>query len=359
MTSSSSKSVVLAEHLPVCEVQLRPRVSHVLEHVAGPWSADLAEIFPFPHSQLLNRSSVWLHIAAMVLANPIASRNNINVIFNHVRDWRDAVSMVMPTFSRETASIAKKLSLPLWPRTAYRQLTVLLEDQDAVKMLRHASSVTPEFAGMIFHLPQVLRSQHVIELLHHEDEAQLLDKLFGYIEADHLDRLVVSLNASPCRRSFWNKVRRAFIIAVGEFPSPPVINDDRFTPIQNAEQLYRAANDFRNCLRNYREEVLQGSAAFYVCNVDERAVVQVEPRFGNYAVTNICGIANEPVSDQTKSVILQVLADHGFTDQTGFRTHWAITVQSRLSNLVHEESDTESRREAMVEILNALKNTSG
>lgn len=356
MTSSSSKSVVLAEHLPACEVQLRPRVSHVLEHVAGPWAADLAEISPFPHGNLLNRSSVWLHISAMVLANPIASRRNINVIFNHVRgDWRDAVSMAMPAFSRETASIAKKLSLPLWPRTAYRQLSHLLEDEHAVKMLRHASSVTPELVGTIFHLPQVIRSHHVIDLLHHQDEAKLLAKLIEYIEPDHLERLVVSLNAAPCRRSFWKKIRRAFINAVGEFPTPPAINDDRFAPILNAEQLYRAANDFRNCLRNHLDECLSGSAAIYILDDDEKAVIQVEPRFGNNAVTNICGIANEPVSDQTKSEILQVLADHGFTDQTGFRTHWAITVQSRLSNLGHEEADTESRREAMVEILDALR----
>lgn len=355
MPSSSSKSVVLAEHLPSCEVQLRPRVSHVLEHVAGPWAADLAEIFPFPHSGLLEKSKIFWHSAAMVLANPIASKGNARVICDYVRDWRDAVSMAMPTFTRETASIAKKLSLPLWPRKAYRQLAHLLEDEHAVKMLRHASSVTPEFVGMIFHLPQVLRSQHMIDLLHHPDEAQLLDKLFEYIEPEHLERLVVSLNAAPCRRSFWNKVRRAFIIAVGEFPAPPAIDDNRFTPIQNAEQLYRAANDFRNCLRHHMEETLSGSTAFYVVDADETTVIQVEPRIGGYAVTNICGIANQPVSEQTKSVILQVLADHGITDQTGYRTHWAITVQSRLSNLGHEGADTESRREAMGEILDALR----
>jgi len=358
MPSSSKTSVVLAEPVRTPEIEVLPRVSHVLEHLCPhDYAFDIGRVFSFPHTQLLNKSAVHWHIAAMVLANPIASKNNINVIWHHVTDWRDALHIAMASFNRENASIAKKLSLPLWSKASYRQLSGLLEDKKATKLLRHADMVTPEFVAKLYCLNPQLRIHQVLDHLAQEDEAMLIAKMFGRLSDDHQMRLVDSLKAASSRQDIWKKLRTAFISANGDFPTPPEINDPRIKPILSFDQLSDVSKTMKNCLGGFghAEEALSGEAAYYAFNGDEKAVIQIEPRFGGNVITDIGGVSNKPLSDEVLKIIKQIFANHGLGDETKSKCHWSTTIQCQLRNLANEDEATSHCKHLVEELLQAVE----
>lgn len=354
--TSSSKTVVLEQHQKPIQIEVLPRVSHALEHIAGPWSVELATIFPFPHAQLLNKSAVYWHAAVMVLSSRIASPNNISVIFENVRDWRDALHMAMPTFNRENASIGKKLSLPLWPKASYRQLSGLLEDKQATKLLRHAYKVTPESVSLLHYLPTQLRIHQVVDLLTHEDESKLISKMFGRLSDDHQQRLVDALKSASSRQDVWKKLRHAFMSANGIFPTPPQIDDVRIEPILSTDQLSDVSKAMKNCLAGFShaDDALSGEAAYYVFTGDEKAVIQIEPRFGGHVVTEIGGVSNLPLSDDVLKIIKRIFAEHGISDETKLKTHWSNIVNCRMRNLAQEDEDTSHRKHLVEELMTAV-----
>ena len=355
MTSQST--VLTTEYARSPEIEVLPRLSHVLEHLCPhDYAFELGRIFPFPHTQLLTKPAVHWHIAAMVLSSRIASPNNIKVIFENVRDSADALHIAAPAFNRENASIAKKLSLPLWSKASYRQLSDLLVDKKATKLLRHAENVAPELVGMLHYLPAQLRIHQVVDHLN-QDEAKLVTKMFDRLSNDHQQRLVDAMKSSSSRQDIWKKLRQAFMSANGNFPIPPEIDDPRIEPILCVDQLSAVAQIMKNCLGgfNHADDALSGEAAYYVFNGDEKAVIQIEPRFGGHVVIEIGGVSNEPLSDDTLKIIKQILVDHGFSDETKSKCHWSTTIQCQMRNLANEDEDTSHRAALTQELLQAVE----
>ena len=58
---------------------LKPRVSHALSQYAGDAAPSIAEVFAFPHTQMLNAPSERLHLLALSLASNITDRCELTV----------------------------------------------------------------------------------------------------------------------------------------------------------------------------------------------------------------------------------------------------------------------------------------
>lgn len=289
------------------------RTSHALEHVAGPWSQRIAELIPFPHSDFLERSAAWMHVTGMIVSNPVSSDQNILVAIDHIQDWREAAFLGSPHFNSTNVSILKKMALPLWQKTDYRQFASLLSCPHSVKIMKHSDAVTPKLVRILSAVPGELRRQKIVRFLVHENEGKLLCRLFRGGTEPKIRQLKFSLEKCRDREHFFKNVGEHFSRQFEAIPAGPVIADERFKPILNARDLERTGLKFRNCLKSYRVDALAGENGFYVFFGSEKAVISYLPRIdGSFIVDEILGPNNDPVSTETLAEIRSVLAEHGF-----------------------------------------------
>ncbi|WP_394693884.1 hypothetical protein [Hyphobacterium sp.] len=312
MTDTSHTSRINS-HSPVQHIQIKPRISHALDQLAGPWADHLAELFPFPHSDFVDRSSMWMHVAGLVLANPISSNNNVRVVFNHHRDWRDAAFVGSPRFTADNVYVLKKLTLPLWTREEYRLFTPLLDCDRALKLMAHADQVTPALVRKIAHLPAEFRDQKIVQFLLTEGEATLLHRLFNHRGDHEKKRIVSSLKSQKDRPSFWRKASQYFFEGFREFSGVLDIADDRFQTIRHVHELIQTSRKYKVCVNNYVFECLSGMCGFLIFHGKETAIICYEPRIGNrYIIDEINLPQNKAPSDETITEITSVLKDYGF-----------------------------------------------
>ena len=291
------------------------RSSHILELVAGPWAEQLSILFEFPFLQLTERSSIWWHIAAISLSSPIASPNNVKVIFEHIPCWKEAAWMACPSFTSDNVSILKKMPLPLWQGRSYRHLSRILHCERAVKIMRHADQVTPDLIAKIHDLPVQFRFKRITDWLVVPAQARLISKLFSHRSNDELVTLSRSLNNAPNRKSFWNKIRERFVEQTDQLAIPPAVTDPRVEPVVTFKRLRELSNEFNNCLSDlYRLDCMSGEHAIYVFHSDqEKVVICVSPRIGSVPViTEIKGKNNSDPSTSTVKDIREVFSAHGF-----------------------------------------------
>lgn len=294
------------------EIQIKPRISHALHQLAGPWP-ELTEIFPFPHADFVNRSSMWMHVAGLILSNPISSNRNVRVVFDHHRDWRDAAFVGSPRFTRDNVCVLKKMTLPLWSRDDYRLFTALLDCPRAIKLMKHADQITPELVRKIAFLPAEFRDRKTIEILMHFDEAKLLFRMFDRRNDSEKKRIASSLKSTKNRTDFWRKVSQQFFDGFGEFEGVLEIDDIRFETVRNRQRLLDVAREFSNCCATYFMNGLAAHTGFLVFRGAETAIISYKARLGNrYVIDEIQGPNNQPISDDTVVEIEAVLKKYDF-----------------------------------------------
>lgn len=295
------------------------RSSHVLELVAGPLAEQLSTLFDFPFSDLTERSSIWWHIAAISLSSPIASPNNVKVIFDHIPCWKDAAWTACPSFDDSNVSILKKMPLPLWDRSSYRKLSRILRCEQAVKIMRHSDQVTPDLVAIIHDLPVQFRTKKITDFLVDPEEAKLIAKFFSNLSNDELVQLCNALNNTPDREHFWKKIRKNFFDQIDQLAIPPAISDPRVEPVTTFQRLQEVSAEFKNCMADglYRNDCLSGEHAFYFFdNEQEKAVICVAPRIGSQPViTDVKGKNNSDPSSLTMKEIRQIFLAEGFKFQ--------------------------------------------
>lgn len=321
-------------HLPLENQSSVHRSSHVLELVAGPWAEQLSTLFDFPFNDLTERSSIWWHIAAISLSSPIASANNVRVIFDHIPCWKDAAWTACPSFDNSNVSILKKMPLPLWDRSVYRKLCRILRCDQAVKIMRHSDQVTPDLVEKIHDLPVQFRTKRITDIFVDPEEAKLIAKFFSQRSNDELVQLSNALNNTPDREHFWKKIRKNFFDQIDQLAIPPEISDPRVEPVTTFQRLQEVSADFKNCVAElYRNDCMAGEHAFYVFNGDqEKAVICVSPRIGSQPViTEVKGKNNSDPSSSTLKEIRQIFLSEGFK----FQEEEPAAIYSQIDRHIH------------------------
>ena len=290
------------------------RTSSALDHLAGPWSQSIAEQVPFPHSDFLERPSAWMHVIGLILANPISSNNNIRVVLENVKDWRDAAFVGSPNFlAADAVCLLKKLTLPLWDRDDYRRFTSLLDCRLSVKLMKHEPAVTPELVNLLAALPEQFRTKKIVGFLLNTAEGNLINQLFKTRTKADVTSVKNALESCPDRQHFWRKVTDHFFSEIGTLPVGPVINDDRFQPIQTIRDLEKTGLRFRNCMKQFSVNMINNELGFLVFSGSEDAVISYQPRIDRgFVVDEILGPENQAVSEETIEEIRTVLTAHGF-----------------------------------------------
>ncbi|WP_421789871.1 hypothetical protein [Hyphobacterium sp.] len=309
------------------------RVSHALALLAGDLACEIAVHWPFPHTGFLERSSPWMHIAGMVIANVIASNRNARVAFDTTYCWKAGAEFADPRFDANNRSVLKSLSLPMWTKRQYRLLSDILECPNSLKVMKHQAVISPRLVTILHALPQPFRVEAIIRHVHNEDDANILARIAS-ADGEKASALLSKLSSASSEKDFWSKASSFFLDRCVQFPIPPQIDDPRIAAIHSIDELRSFGIEMRLCLRNLLGEALSGEQAFYLFNGSEKVVVSISPRIGcNPVIDHMSAQDNNPVPECDRDEIVAVFKKAGIRDESRFVDDWPSELDRRLNRL--------------------------
>lgn len=155
---------------------LKPRVSHALRQYAGDAIPFIAEVFVFPHTQMLNAPAERLHLLAFSLASNITDRCELtSCLTEHC--WEHAVLTALRQSIKDYRFIFRKLSVPEFHLNTYCALKTILDNTHVIKAFRLGSHVSETNILKLNTLPDCLRLPPLIKHLGTVDEAALYKML--------------------------------------------------------------------------------------------------------------------------------------------------------------------------------------
>lgn len=284
------------------------RISCGLINSAGDVATEVAALFSFPHFEFLALPPARMHLVGLAIAG--IGSDDLDVDQLNSKKFCNAASVLADPCPVGLEGILDSLTFPLWTPSSYRVLWGLLHCARAKKLLAHASSIDPLLVTILDELPPALRETKVVGHLRRPMEATVLARIANNdIQAGKLLRV---LRHSENRAHFFEKVIE-FVEKATMVPIPPQIDHPLIRPILDIHHLSRTALSFRNCMRGSIDDVLSGEVAFYVVDGAEPAVFSMEPRIGGYVITQIRGMQNALVGQETKDLVRKAMGDSGIT----------------------------------------------
>jgi hypothetical protein len=290
------------------------RSSDVLDMIAGPWSAKLAEIDPFPHQRILGKPSCILHSCGLVLAHRNLANTNIYALLE-TSDWREAAWLACPKFDRDAGNlnILKKLSLPLWNRASYIQLVALMDCPNAVQVLNHQQRITPDQVAILFNLPTAFRRIKIVDHLVHFEEAKLIARLVSNRSETDLKRFASGAEKCKSRPAFWRKLSRFFFDGFGDFSHVIEIDHERFETVRTSRRLIEIAKKYDLCCNNYVFDCFSKRMGFLVYHHEKPVIISyVFALDGSPVVDEYFHPRNRTVDDELADEISSILMANGF-----------------------------------------------
>ncbi len=249
----------------------RAEPTPLLRFLAGEFAEPVAGVWPAPHESFLALPAARRHAAAILLGGVGAQAElDAREARRLVERGRDA-ALAGRLIADAPAGLMKalrKLGERLWLRADYAAFLELFAEPNANRVLRHLDKVTPAVFAPIAGLPPVLR------------EAAILRHLPGRAAAYDLDlafKLAASLPGAPPaaeNAGRWARAKsrqRLFEMAAEALqperfrpPEPAPDLPPPFERITTRKRLAEAALGFKNCLRDFANDIAVGRMAAYV-----------------------------------------------------------------------------------------------
>ncbi|MEL7028262.1 MAG: hypothetical protein AAGL49_03420 [Pseudomonadota bacterium] len=198
-----------------------------------------------------------------------------------------------------------KLRGRMWRPATYRRLTALFGEDNARKALRRREGVSRRDVFVLSRLRPELRRAEVMQFITRRgdlEEVVFCIEIARRVRSDLSDRqLMASLkHAKGCKIRPW--VRKHY--ANAPFPPAPWGGTDDLRPIDSHGELERTAREFKNCIRDYVGDVLQGRSYFYRYGRGDEGVAVIElrrlPQLG-WAVHEALGPENADLDGGTRT----------------------------------------------------------
>jgi hypothetical protein len=256
------------------------RISDMFALIAGPFAHDLAEIDPFPHPYLMCLPKGRLHLLAFLIANgmePVQA----NSVVTAAREWPGKKIPGLPS-----KSLSQRMSLPLWDSNSYQALAACLKFEAGKRFVSQAETVTPERSKLFMALPERLRTAAFARTMHVPEEAELLSCAFRVLDATGLmdEASYTNVVKSPGRAAVFARlseiIEKRYSNALGAERFGPALGialPPQYKQIRSNRELATVGDQFRNCLGDYQEELLDGEIAFLVRDGAPRVVIGIKP----------------------------------------------------------------------------------
>jgi hypothetical protein len=158
----------------------------------------------------------------------------------------------------------------------YRYLHALLCGKDA-RRTREVLAFQPKLDLPLLRasriIPEEIGTPALVTLHRSVEQARQTAHIFRLMCDNGVDRkaLAQSLREATTKsellRTWQRWVERL------HFPPPPLPEDGSYTPIINAGELKRAALSYRNCMRGFLVDILEGRAAFATFSGSQQSVI--------------------------------------------------------------------------------------
>lgn len=202
-------------------------------------------------------------------------------------------------------------------RWFYRYLHHVLTDRkhaSAAVAIEHLATIDLARLRIIMRLPKELRHPKLIMTIHDVKHARQTAALFALFVENGMDGQVLAraLREADTQRQISNCWQRWAEKTI--FPAHPVPASDKYVPIKDATTLRRVAQRYRNCMRRYLTDILDGRDAFATFMHHEHEVIVHLRDEDGWTVDGIHAQHNGRVVKSAREAALSFLASFGIVE---------------------------------------------
>lgn len=201
------------------------------------------------------------------------------------------------------------------PRRFYRYLHALMASRharDVIAILAQQPTLDLMRLRVMRILPGEIRTPRIVAIHRDIDHARQTVSLFRLFTENGVDAdcLAQAIRASETPGALGRCWRRAMEML--NFSAHPVPESAMYRPVRNGGELKATALGFRNCMRRYLTDALEGLHAFAVFSTPEQEVViQLRRRDDVWYFEDCHGRANRPVVPAAEAAAADFLRNHG------------------------------------------------
>ena len=302
----------------------------LLGFLAGPHADVIARAWPAPHSGFLTLPTARRHAAAILLGNAADLRGTD--IVRAVERGRDRDLARLLVNGEAPGGLMKalgRLGEVLWEAGDYARFLRLFAEEGAGRVLRHMKAIAADRLVLIGALPGPLRRAGIIANLPARpvavedlaDAFRIALRIHGAGEAAAIaqrwERASDALALFNMAAEALQPVRFGQVAPAPQLPAA-------YEPVDDRKTLVRVALEFRNCLRDFSEEISVGQMAVYILR-EERQPAMIALRLdpAGWRLAEAKARSNADVNDDALRRIVSAL------DLAGVRTGESTWVLAR------------------------------
>ncbi|MFZ1743674.1 MAG: hypothetical protein WAT93_12520 [Pontixanthobacter sp.] len=200
------------------------------------------------------------------------------------------------------------------PKTYYRLLVAILRavSESERQALSHQQNLDLDFLERWSLVPSELREPSFLSIF--KDTTELEELLFAVevLEKAGLCRATIISRISNVSSVKNLSVAVRALLAMLEFPKPPLSGNATICAVSNVAELNTFARKLRNCSASLIFDVLDGRAYFYVIHPESpEAMVHLEFEDGKWIINDIVGKVNRPVSREVGQTVFDYFESQG------------------------------------------------
>jgi hypothetical protein len=250
--------------------------SPLLSHIAGPFAAEIAGLWPAPHAVFLTTTAPRRHLLCLWLAR--GGADELGAIVEAILHgaFKAAVAAAAPDAPAGLRRALEQMGESAWPRDAYLTLLDMLAHPQAAKTLRHTRGIDAEQVCALAALPRPMLDGGGGALGLDLHQARLAAEVYQGLSV----RDGEAAAEAACRR--WGAAATANDALglmreaiVPQLPPPPFVGTARLRPLRTQGEMRDASLRYRNCLRERIRAAAWGSSAFYEWLGEPRTVVEI------------------------------------------------------------------------------------
>lgn len=286
----------------------------LLAFLAGPHAPAIAAVWPAPHKEFFALPAARRHAAAILLARGETDAPRLRHLVTHARDSVLAGCLMDPPQSGLMKAMAR-LGETAWKAADFELFLDLFAEDGAARVIRHLADVRPGKLHLIHALPGVLREAVIVEKVPRLDAARDLARAFALAGRIHgggeLRRIAARwLRAKDTRKLFamatesLEGVRFAGPSPVPALPAP-------FVAVTERRQLGEVALQFKNCLRDFADELVIGRMAVFVWTAQPDVALALRWDPAGWRLAEAETAANGEVEEPQLRELVHILGGYG------------------------------------------------
>lgn len=323
----------------------------LLRFIAQDHADRIAKVWPAPHAGFLTLPTARRHAAAM-LVNNLGNNNDAptQAIKHCVERDRDGV-IAQKIMGDRTPGFAKamaKMGEQLWSVGDYNHLLHLFREPNANQVLRHLKALTPAHVEPIAVVHPALRQARILTWITQVRAALDLNTAF---------ELAVRLRGEGQAARIadrWGRAatrERLFEMAAEDLcpdefrpPAPPLELGFPFERIKTRKHLHAMALEFKNCLRDFTEEVARGRMAVYALRGDNPAAIALIWDMAGWRLAEAEAPDNELLDDKVLKDVVKAVEAAGGRAGPAIQTLMGRLTGHRTNSHVHDPGSSYADR---------------